>query len=222
MNTNEEQVLMEALKAYRAARESQQASAAIEQTVLEEFRSSTASSDKRSLMAAALNGHRAARVSKRYAGNAFLRWWGLVAAAVLLMAIGFTLQNVRSRPPVNTAVKPLAGHIANPSTVATVKVPDVQVPDTPVPVVHAKRRVPRVLSARNTPSRSAPANDFIALPYAPPFQQGDRAQVYRVQVPQASLAVFGVPIRGDRVSERVNADVVLGEDGIVRAIRFVQ
>ena len=46
--------------------------------------------------------------------------------------------------------------------------------------------------------------------------------VVRVQVPRSAPAMVGLPMSGGDVSGTVTADVVLGEDGVARAIRFVQ
>lgn len=184
MNTSEEQALVAALKAYRAANESRQASAAIEQAVLSAFR---------------------ARANK----HAKSKWRGFVAAAALLMAVGLTLRNARSPRP----------QIAPP---APVQVASRELIPSAGKPVNQRIVKPQMVRAKSKRSRPVVVNDFIALPFAPPLRQGDSAQVYRVEVPQASLAVFGLAFRGDRAGERINADVVLGEDGIVRAIRFVQ
>ena len=52
-----------------------------------------------------------------------------------------------------------------------------------------------------------------------PFGSG---RVVRVRVPRTAMLQFGLPINENRASELVKADVVLGEDGLARAIRFVQ
>ncbi|MDQ3687901.1 MAG: hypothetical protein M3430_20175, partial [Acidobacteriota bacterium] len=47
-------------------------------------------------------------------------------------------------------------------------------------------------------------------------------QIVRVEVPRSALASFGLPMNAERAGERVKADVVLGYDGVARAIRFVR
>ncbi|MGH9626955.1 MAG: hypothetical protein ACRD7E_01115 [Bryobacteraceae bacterium] len=93
--------------------------------------------------------------------------------------------------------------------------------------VHEEAAIERVLPEQ---LRSAPhaaenddpiATEFVALPFAPAFTSYDRGQIVRVQLPRSSLRTFGFPVNPERASERVKADVVLGEDGIARAIRFV-
>ena len=48
------------------------------------------------------------------------------------------------------------------------------------------------------------------------------AQVIRVQLPRSTLTSFGFPVNAERWNEPVKADVVMGHDGIARAIRFVR
>jgi hypothetical protein len=71
-------------------------------------------------------------------------------------------------------------------------------------------------------STSEVATDFFAIPYAPAMTPYDRGQMVRVNVPRSSLRALGFPINEDRAFERVKADVLMGEDGMVRAIRFVK
>jgi hypothetical protein len=66
------------------------------------------------------------------------------------------------------------------------------------------------------------ATDFIEIPYAEPLRPEERADVFRIQVPRASMAVFGLPVSGGRLDSRITADVLMGEDGVVRAVRFVR
>ena len=61
-----------------------------------------------------------------------------------------------------------------------------------------------------------PIGDTSALSLA------DGGQLVRVQLPRSTLMKFGLPVNVDRANERVKADVLLGSDGIARAIRFVR
>ncbi len=49
----------------------------------------------------------------------------------------------------------------------------------------------------------------------------ERTQVVRISVPKTALLAMGLPVKMERLDERVQADVLLGEDGTARAIRFV-
>ncbi|MGZ8842697.1 MAG: hypothetical protein ACXW18_03485 [Pyrinomonadaceae bacterium] len=75
-----------------------------------------------------------------------------------------------------------------------------------------------------TPQANQPkeiATDFISLTYGD-TEVGSDAQMVRVELPRSAMAVFGLPVNMDRADQRVKADVLLGADGLARAIRFVQ
>ena len=46
-------------------------------------------------------------------------------------------------------------------------------------------------------------------------------QIVRLQIPRTTLALWGVRINEDSNSQKVNAEVVFGEDGVARAIRIL-
>jgi predicted permease len=68
------------------------------------------------------------------------------------------------------------------------------------------------------------ATPFLPLPYSGvPMSEG--AQLVRLEVPRSALVSFGLaPVDGAPAgaSETVFADVLVGEDGLARAVRFVQ
>lgn len=64
--------------------------------------------------------------------------------------------------------------------------------------------------------------DFIPLAQGGGFVAGEGGHVVRVELPRTALAQFGLPVNADRPDGRVKADVLLGEDGMARAIRFVR
>jgi hypothetical protein len=43
-----------------------------------------------------------------------------------------------------------------------------------------------------------------------------------MNVPRSALIAMGFPMNVDRAGELVKADVFVGDDGLARAIRFVQ
>jgi hypothetical protein len=51
-----------------------------------------------------------------------------------------------------------------------------------------------------------------------PLEEG---LVVRVELPRSALVSFGLPMNMERADERIKADVLLGNDGLARAIRFV-
>jgi hypothetical protein len=66
------------------------------------------------------------------------------------------------------------------------------------------------------------ATDFFEIPYTEPLRPEERADVFRMQMPRASMAVYGLPVSGGRLDSHVTADVLMGEDGVARAIRFIR
>ena len=66
------------------------------------------------------------------------------------------------------------------------------------------------------------ATDFIPLVQGGRFGQSDGGHLVRVELPRSALVSFGLPVNFERAGGRVKADVLLGDDGIARAIRFVR
>jgi hypothetical protein len=66
------------------------------------------------------------------------------------------------------------------------------------------------------------ATDFIPLTYGASLDAMDGGHVVRVELPRTALAQFGLPVNVERAAEPVKADVLMGDDGLARAIRFVR
>ncbi|MCD9189084.1 MAG: hypothetical protein LUM44_21890 [Pyrinomonadaceae bacterium] len=61
--------------------------------------------------------------------------------------------------------------------------------------------------------------DFIALSYS---SATDSGQIVRVKVPSSMMVSLGVTTESEQQSNLVNAEVVIGDDGMARAIRFIK
>jgi hypothetical protein len=73
------------------------------------------------------------------------------------------------------------------------------------------------------PDTPATADDaaFLPLVEGEPFAELDAVQVMRVRLPRSALArLGGSPVAAETGS--VDAQVILGQDGVARAIRFVE
>jgi hypothetical protein len=66
------------------------------------------------------------------------------------------------------------------------------------------------------------ATDFVLVGYGNALDLQDGGQLVRVELPRSALAKFGLPMNMDRADERIKADVLVGTDGLARAIRFVE
>jgi hypothetical protein len=151
-------------------------------------------------------------------------WIGGAIAASLVVAMAVRL----SQPVVVTA--PEAPVVAKVAAVPP-PVPPARTEPKPAaePARKAARARPRVRPQReseslnvSTPATRELTTDFFPIPYAPAMTHIDRGQLIRVNVPATSMRNFGLPVSEERMFDRVRADVLLGEDGIARAIRFVR
>ncbi len=81
--------------------------------------------------------------------------------------------------------------------------------------------------ARNPVQRSATSGEeitteFIALANEGELVPLESGQVLRVELPTSTLISMGIPITAEDVSKPVLADLLVGQDGMARAIRFVR
>jgi hypothetical protein len=133
---------------------------------------------------------------------------GIGVAASLLIAMALKPEH----PPVAIKTPPPVPVLTTP-------------PSQPPPVVVATTQAPRRRAMRKPqakPQRTQEVGtDFIPIPYAPDFRAEDSAAVVRVKLPRYSLQTVGLPFNPERANERIDADVLMGQDGIARAIRFV-
>jgi hypothetical protein len=79
-----------------------------------------------------------------------------------------------------------------------------------------------VLSRDAVVSADENAADFYPLPDADGLPPVESAMVVRVQLPLSSLELIGFPVYQDRDSDPVEAEVLLGQDGLARGVRLVQ
>lgn len=81
-----------------------------------------------------------------------------------------------------------------------------------------------VASRRRQPRSRATevATEFFPLTFIADSAALETGHVVRVRIPRSALVTFGVLMNVDRAGELVKADVVIGDDGLARAIRFIQ
>jgi hypothetical protein len=63
---------------------------------------------------------------------------------------------------------------------------------------------------------------FYPLPEAEALPAVENAMVVRVQLPVSSLQLMGVPVSEERADASVQAELLLGQDGLARAVRLAQ
>jgi hypothetical protein len=137
----------------------------------------------------------------------FRRKLKTVALASLAAAAGLTIFFVAGS---KERTKPVAPAVVSQQLVAAAPTP-VESAVPPAPKLRPARRVTRQ-------PREIVTEFFPLLDVAPPFERGE---LLRVTVPASTMRRVGLPVNEERLSERVYADVLVGQEGLARAIRFV-
>jgi hypothetical protein len=132
------------------------------------------------------------------------RWLGVGAVAI---AAGLVVMLwVRPAPSVPA---PSVSRVEVPVPIKAVK-------EVPSPVLSKTARVRR-------PKRGAEvAINFYRLPGADELPPMESATIVRVQLPMSSLRLIGLPVSEERAADSIQADMLLGQDGLARGVRFVQ
>jgi hypothetical protein len=151
---------------------------------------------------AAFRRKHAARLWKRPAV-----WAMAAAAAGVLMIANYSWQRM-ALPP-----KP------PPVTQAPSVAPAPAVPVAEVARVEPKPARRQVAKRGAPPPREIVTEFFPLVDVAPAFERGE---LVRVNLPASAMRTVGLPVREDRLSDRVQADVLVGQEGMPRAIRFVK
>lgn len=95
------------------------------------------------------------------------------------------------------------------------------------PLASSERISPSASGRENLPEErpeeaEEALTDYLLLNPGQRFQSLERGQLIRVMVPRSTLGTFGYPINPERAMLPVKADLVVGEDGMARAIRFIR
>jgi hypothetical protein len=129
--------------------------------------------------------------------------WAIAAAAVIAIFTTFAPRPQSGRIPVEKPAGPVAS------------IPELE------PAAPARTNVPAHprARARNAVQREIVTDFFPLMDVPPPIGRG---ALVRVDLPAEAMRTVGLPVREDRLAERVQADVLLSEDGMATAIRFVK
>jgi hypothetical protein len=89
----------------------------------------------------------------------------------------------------------------------------------PVVTVPAPRlETPKAVRTKAQP-REVVTQFFPLMEDPPPFERGE---ILRVNLPASAMRGVGLPVSEDRLTDTVQADVLVGQEGLARAIRFVR
>ena len=152
---------------------------------------------------------------RRYSGE---REW-LAAAAVVVLAVGsIVLWSVSRRQEPSAPAQQVVSD--RPSVVQSV--PPQPSPNTTV-VTSASApqsaRSKRAVHRTQTAGVVSP-NGFVELPWTAGLPEFESGEIVRVEVPVASLPAYGFDISSG-ANRSVEADVLVGQDGLARAMRLV-
>jgi hypothetical protein len=166
------------------------------------------------------------------------RAWAAAAAIAVLFAAGFIAWRIDRIAPGDEPTRaggsqPDERLGSDPSMSKPKESEALAGPAKTPPVFKPRRKAPvpgsRPYNAeRDRPKNSSTPpvrNDEIATDFIPvsgsELMPLDEGLVVRVELPRSALVAFGLPMNMERADERIKADVVLGNDGLARAIRFV-
>jgi hypothetical protein len=175
--------------------------------------------------------------------------WALAAAAIILFALGAfglaarlamqhspanrgSMVSERSSPPA-----PVAGKAGGEPTGEREKRAAAQAP-LPAAVRTQEKRYPKASHYASARLRTKQVlirdeitlyaddadvvTDFIPLTYGDNLKQIEGGELIRVRMPRTALLKFGLPMNVEHAGVPVKADLLVGDDGLAHAIRFVR
>jgi hypothetical protein len=213
----DERALSAGLKSLAACDEGKTAPASVEAVLLEAFRARASNPPDRRLPVRSRN----------------LPRWTLAAAAAILIAIGFVVYRAAQNEPQKDDRATIE---KTPTPQPSVKPEEKIVKEKGGSESHRVSLAPRrhrgnrsrlnklfIIDSINAYTKDTEyATDFFPLGYGGDQKLMERGEVIRVQMPGSALIAFGLPVNIERADVPVKADLLVGEDGLARAIRFVR
>ena len=157
---------------------------------------------------------------REFAGQPGRRAWWLGAAGAAVAAL--LVVSVVVRKPHEPHVVKVPTVLPAPATQPTKIIAPVyrETRKPPVHTLRAAHRKPAMPKPWSAQEDREVVTEFIPVVYDP--EPVDHGRMVRVRLPRSALAAFGLPMNEQRAEETIQADVVLGEDGLARAVRFVK
>jgi hypothetical protein len=157
------------------------------------------------------------------------RYWigwrlGAIAAGILLLiSMLFAFWQRSPKPPEERAVVPQPVSSPSPQTMPlTPPEPIVERADVATRQPQKPRQRVRRQTSVNSADEAEVVTQFFPLREGEDLTALESARVVRVELPGSALSEVGLPVAPESANEPVKADVVLGQDGLARAIRFVR
>jgi hypothetical protein len=161
------------------------------------------------------------------------RYMSLAAAALALLTFGFSVAGwIASSPKRESSPTGSTDDRVAPTVhVGTTEKPPQQVPvqkpdeliASPTPEKRQKRL--QLASVSRRTARDDAPREFVTQ-FFPMMQGGElipleSGQIVRVRMPRSNLIPLGIPLNQERANETIQADVLVSNEGLARAIRFV-
>ena len=144
------------------------------------------------------------------------RHWAVIAAIAASLVITALWWTNRVPQPAVSAGPPVL-HIPETAGLFSEAEPTPKVVRAPLKVAPG---APAVRLSERQPQPHEVVTDF--FPLMNPAPSFGRGQMLRVQLPAAAMQTVGLPVREEHLDDLVQADVLVGEEGMPRAIRFVR
>jgi hypothetical protein len=175
----------------------------------------------------AANDMRAGVPGRRHLTPALPAWpylrWILAAAAILTVAVLATLLLSPRQPgeptiaPVLPQLVPVPAERVQPGGGSTGE----QIAQIRKAEASQARRISHRRHRRDGSSTEV-ATDFFPLTYTADSAAPESGHLVRIKISRTALLAVGLPMNVARAGELITADVVIGDDGLARAIRFIQ
>ena len=153
---------------------------------------------------------------QRAGSNRPWRARAVVAAVAAALIVAAALSFRRGPEQKTVQIKPPEAHVMSPVAPAVREVPMPRVRTLQA----SRRKAPRKTTSAPVVAQREVMTDFIPIVYDP--EPIERGQIVRIRLPSAALTMFGIPMNEEHAEEAIRADVLLGEDGLARAVRFVK
>jgi hypothetical protein len=158
-----------------------------------------------------------------WAHQKFWAWGATAAALAAMIALAMGIQSRRSSQPRTSAAAITSSTTAQESSATSKAVATPDDTSEARPAISSLRRnrtaTPRIRAVRTEGTTIADNSGFVPLVYCDQLNCSTPGEIVRVEIPASSLPMMGLV--NDNRTGPVRADVVVGEDGIARAIRLV-
>ena len=152
------------------------------------------------------------------------RWiYALASAAVVALAVWSGTRPSRSTSP-DVGRATAASPMTSPAVTTRAATEEIKAESTRVEARSAPHRpvpVRAVTGRRAAPPKQVRSFEFITLPGAAGLPELESGSVVRIAVPVGALPEYGLDIVQAGSKTTVDADVLVGQDGLARAIRLI-